>query len=80
MFKKNKTVSLDVSLISPAIGGRKRSKEVFGSGQFEPINETLRSKYGSPYGSQGRLRKISGTRSPMRLDLNTGSNADLRTG
>ena len=76
MFKKNKTVSLDVSLISPAIGGRKRSKDVYGSGQFEPINESLRSKYGS----QGRLRKISGTRSPMRLDLNSGSNADLRAG
>ena len=77
MFKKNKTVSLDVSLISPAVGGKRRNKELFGSGNLSNLKE-----FDSPkrYGSQGKLRKISGTRSPMRLDLISGSNADLRAG
>ena len=78
MFKKNKTVSLDVSLISPAIGGKKRSPNIFGSGQNMIEEETSNSL--RRYGSQSRLRRISGNRSPMRLDLLSGSNADLRAG
>ena len=78
MFKKNKTVSLDVSLISPAIGAKRRSPNVFGSGQNMIEEETSNSL--RRYGSQSRLRRISGNRSPMRLDLLSGSNADLRAG
>ena len=70
MFKKNKTVSLDVSLITP-IGGKGRPKDMYGTGQFDLPNI---------YESRGRMRRISGTRSPMRLSLNTGSNVDLRAG
>ena len=73
MFKKSKTVSLDVSLMSPSVGGGKR-KFVKGN-LFGNIAESSKK-----FGSQGRLRNISGTRSPMKLDLISGSNADLRVG
>ena len=71
MFKKNKTVSLDVSLITPVMGGKRRSKDTYGTSQFDLPNI---------YESRGRIRRRSGTRSPMRLSLNTGSNVDLRAG
>ena len=74
MYKKSKTVSLDVSLMSPSVGGGKR-KFVKGN-LFGNIAESNSKKFGS----QGRLRNISGTRSPMKLDLISGSNADLRVG
>ena len=73
MFKKSKTVSLDVSLMSPSVGGKRK----FVKGNlFGNIAESNSKKFGS----QGRLRNISGTRSPMKLDLISGSNADLRVG
>lgn len=74
MFKKSKTVSLDVSLMSPSVVGGGKRKFVKGN-LFGNIAETSKK-----FGSQGRLRNISGTRSPMKLDLISGSNADLRVG
>ena len=72
MFKQSKTVSLDVSLMSPSVGGKRK----FVKGNlFGNIAESSKK-----FGSQGRLRNISGTRSPMKLDLISGSNADLRVG
>ena len=70
MFKQNKTVSLDVSLISPAMGAKGRLRDMYQSGG--PIDASIGCL------SSGRRRRISGTRSPMRLSL-TRSNVDLRS-